>query len=363
MLVRCLVSTSILALSILPALRADETSDKLLGSWKTKETFAGYDLRTTIAKDGGQWSIKGTFEKDGSVAGTFVGENIKVADNSLTYGFKHVKKPDGGAWQDHEVTLRMDGNGLTMSWVAKNGREITRVCERVAGPDKPKPPAKPDDKFIGTWKGRIEAHEELLTIRNANGTWSVNGKFRRNGAETGSFIGTDIKLVDGTLTFTRKFIKKPANTSWRDEAAIVVKAEGENLSYTWSAGDQKGTRALEKYVEGEKPAEDALGKLRGYWTADVATGFRVVLLITMKNDKIEVAGEYYNKKGQFAGNYVGVDCAVKDGVLTFSQKFIQKPVSDWHDGKIHTLKLLSDNVLKNSWQGGGSENFARIVKN
>ena len=51
------------------ALRGDDFSDKIVGTWKAKENFAGYELRTTVTKEGDQWSIKGTFEKDGSVAG------------------------------------------------------------------------------------------------------------------------------------------------------------------------------------------------------------------------------------------------------------------------------------------------------
>src|SRR5438105_15888556 len=75
------------------ASRCDDFSDRIVGTWKTKENFAGYDLRTTVTKEGDQWSIKGTFEKDGSVAGTFVGEKVGAADGSLTFMFKVVKKP------------------------------------------------------------------------------------------------------------------------------------------------------------------------------------------------------------------------------------------------------------------------------
>ena len=217
------------------------------------------------------------------------------------------------------------------------------------------------DKFVGTWKGRIDSYDEIWTVKRTDGAWSINGKFRRNGAEAGSFIGTDVKEANGALTFTRKFVKKPANPGWQDQVTIVVKSEGENLSYVWSAGNQKGTRALEKYADEDKAAEDELGKFRGYWTADVATGFRVVMQISMTNDKIRVVADYYNKKG-LAGNFVGVDPSLKNGLLTFSQKFVRKPVSSWRDGKLHTLEAVSDNVLKFSWQGGGTENFTRVKK-
>jgi len=63
-----------------------------------------------------------------------------------------------------------------------------------------------------------------------------------------------------------------------------------------------------------------------------------------------------------AGNFVGVDPSLKNGLLTFSQKFVRKPVSSWRDGKLHTLEVVSDNVLKFSWQGGGTENFTRVKK-
>ena len=139
------------------------------------------------------------------------------------------------------------------------------------------------DKFVGIWKGRIDSYDEIWTVKRTDGAWSINGKFRRNGAEAGSFIGTDVKEANGALTFTRKFVKKPANPGWQDQVTIVVKSEGENLSYVWSAGNQKGTRALEKYADEDKAAEDELGKFRGYWTADVATGFRVVMQISMTN--------------------------------------------------------------------------------
>ena len=242
-----------------------------------------------------------------------------------------------------------------------------RADDPKAPPAPQKERAKTEGKFVGTWKGKVDSFDEIWTIKQTDGTWSVNGKYRRNGAEAGSFVGTDIKEADGTLSFTRKYVKKP-NPEWRDEATVVVKSEGENLSYTWKAGGFEGRRALEKVADAEKPKEvekpkdDELGLFRGTWTADVATGFRVVMQITTKNDKIDISANYYNKKGQPAGSFVAVDPVVKNGQLTFSQHFVQKPVSSWNDGKLHTLEMVSDNVLKFSWKNGGTENFARVKK-
>lgn len=218
------------------------------------------------------------------------------------------------------------------------------------------------NRFVGVWKGRIETYDEVWTVKHSDGVYSINGKFRKNGADVGSFIGTDIKEADGTLSFTRKFIKKPANVSWQDQVSIAVKSEGENLSYVWSIGGQKGTRALEKFAEGaDKTAEDDLGKFRGNWTADMTNGYRVVMQITMKKDKVDVSANFY-KKGQLAGSYVGDDPVLKDGFLTFTQKWLKKPVSSWRDLIPHTLEMKSDNLLSYSWQGGRTENFTRVKK-
>ncbi|MFO0967534.1 MAG: hypothetical protein U0793_18400 [Gemmataceae bacterium] len=222
-------------------------------------------------------------------------------------------------------------------------------------------------KFVGTWKGAIAGYDEIWTVRNKDGSWSINGKFQVRGMDAGSFIGADIKESMGTLTFTRRFVKNPKNPALPDEVAIIVKTEGENLSYTWSTKGKKGASALERTVEGaekttEKTAADALGRFKGVWAANVATGFRVVMQISQKEEKVEVAANYFNKKGLLAGAFVGADVTLKDGVLTFSQQFLKKPVSTWSNGKLHTLEIVSDNVLKFSWKGGSSESFTRISK-
>ena len=119
---------------------------------------------------------------------------------------------------------------------------------------------------------------------------------------------------------------------------------------------------LRDALDGKKAANAVLGQFKGQWTANVATGFRVVMEIGMKDDKIQVAANYYNNANQLVGSFVGVDPAIKDGLLTFSQKFSQKPVKSWMDGKLHTLEMGTENVLKFSWKNGGTENFARVTK-
>jgi HEAT repeat protein len=159
MLQRTLASIWILAFvsGVLPALRADELSDKFVGTWKTKTKFAGYDQVLIIRNDGGQWSITGTFESNGAVVGTFLGPHVRFAGGRLTYLSKFVKKPVD-SWQDNDTTLRLEGDALIMSFVAKTGDNIVRAFQRQ--PDerapaaktvmteraKPTAPAKPEEK-------------------------------------------------------------------------------------------------------------------------------------------------------------------------------------------------------------------------
>ena len=43
-------------------------------------------------------------------------------------------------------------------------------------------------------------------------------------------------------------------------------------------------------------------------------------------------------------NPPGVDAAIKDGLLTFAQRFGKKPVSTWPNGKLHTLEI-ADRII------------------
>ena len=345
----CLASMAIVLAGFVTAFGGDDPRDKLLGTWVWRTPPDGNDQYWAISRDGDKWTVKGWYKNaKGVETGSFVGVDPVYSDGVLRFTHQFVKKPFN--YKDNvPVLIKVDGNQVKYFWNPTNPKS-ERLLQRA------------EDPLVGTWKGKIDNLDEFLTIKNSNGTWSINGKMERNGVETGSFIGTDVKETNGTLSFTRKFVKKPPIANLREGALIVIKTEGENLSYSWSLGDQKGTRALEKYKQAEKAKDDELGKFRGYWTADVATGFRVVMLITMNKDKIEVSANYYRKNGSLAGSFVAIDPTLTDGKLTFSQKFTQKPVSGWRDGKIHTLQIVSDNVLKFHWKDGGTEHFARLKK-
>ena len=158
------------------------------------------------------------------------------------------------------------------------------------------------------------------------------------------------KQIFRTVEIAYKQAIKDYLVAKKDDVADALGKELEDLRNTL-----EGNKAA-------KAANDVLGQFKGQWTANVASGVLVVLHIGMKDDKIQVTANYYNNTNQLVGSFVGVDPAIKDGFLTFSQKFSQKPVKSWMDGRLHTLEMGTENVLKFSWKNGGSENFARVVK-
>lgn len=168
--------------------------------------------------------------------------------------------------------------------------------------------------YTGVWKGHTDGYDELWTVKNAKGVWSVNGKFTLKGVDVTTFIGTDISDADGKLTFTRRLITKPTNsTNWIDGGQVVAKSQGGNLTYTWTSGTRKGTHAMVRIAPGETaplPVPEkkiVVAKFDGTWTANVATGFRVVMEIVPKNDTFDISANYYNKSGQLVGNFLGAD--------------------------------------------------------
>lgn len=255
---RSLVLAIGLCLAGLPALCADERGDKLVGAWKSRTKVLGYDQLMTIANDNGQWSVKGTYEKDGAVAGSFVGENVHFAGGQLTYRSRYVKKP-AGSWQEHDITLRVDGDALTMSWVARPAGKSVRVFERMSEPKpapttvanepaKPRPSAKPQEKLVGTWQGGGGGRfDEYWTVTHDGAAFKVTGTYWKNGKQVGSCHGTGVFYGKDGLTFRRTFDKKPAATLSNDlPCTLKVTESGVELV----VGNPKGKG------EALKPAEE-----------------------------------------------------------------------------------------------------------
>src|SRR5262245_38073388 len=88
-----LLFTMVVFLSALPALRADETSDKLPGTWVWRAPPGDHDQYWSIRNEGGKWTVKGWYKDDKGVeTGSFVGVDSEYKDGVLRYTHRYIKK-------------------------------------------------------------------------------------------------------------------------------------------------------------------------------------------------------------------------------------------------------------------------------
>jgi hypothetical protein len=265
---RFFVLTTVLFVAMLLALRADDRGDRFVGTWKTKVKFGGHDQSVTIANDSGQWSVKGTYEKGGAVVGTFVGENVRFDGGQLMYHSRFVKKPVE-SWQDNDITLRLDGDALAMSFVAKTGEKIARAFERMPGdpkvaakppanePAKPKAQTRLEEKLVGTWKGESGVRfDEYWTITYDGTSFKVAGTYWKNGKEVGSCHGTNVVAGKDSLTFQRTFDKKPA-ADLGTTTTCTFKVTESGVQLVVGSGAKAKTETLERGGEPKVAANDA----------------------------------------------------------------------------------------------------------
>lgn len=84
--------------------------------------------------------------------------------------------------------------------------------------------------------------------------WSVQGWYQKDGKQTGSFVGSDVRYADGVLTFTHKYVKKPPTPGANNVPAKMKIGGTDSLSYTWGKDYSKGPRTLTR-AAGPKPPE------------------------------------------------------------------------------------------------------------
>lgn len=351
-------------------LRAED--DKLLGTWTHKGKEGGHDQFWLIQKDGDKWTVKGWYKKDGAETGAFIGEEVKYADGALSYVHKYVKKPSEKFVDNVPATLKPEGDGLRYTYASgttKGSRLLVKFKEepKAVAKEAPKAEGNKEDKLLGRWIGSVDGFDQLWTIKFADGAWSVEGTYTKGGVEAGSFVGVQVKVVDGDLTYVRKYVKKPSS-AWPDSPPVLVKLDGDVLIYSYKLDTFKGDRVLKRYKEGAKVepktvAKDAakLEDFAGNWEADY-DGMKVVWQIIVKDGKVEVSTNYYSKAkaNALVGNWVAVSPEFKDGKLLFTAKYTKK-IPGYSDGKSFVCTLQSQDVLQYHYTNTG-ENQGGTVR-
>src|SRR5262245_16377810 len=119
-------------------------------------------------------------------------------------------------------------------------------------------------KLVGTWKSKtkVSGLDEILTIAETDGKWTVKGTYQKKDKEVGSYVGVNVKEAGGVLTFTHRFMKKPA-ASFKDDYVVTVERDGDELRYSYAVPKkaktvhhferQGGEPKVAKVVPKEKP--------------------------------------------------------------------------------------------------------------
>lgn len=233
-------------------------------------------------------------------------------------------------------------------------------------------PVQAGSEIVGTWVSRAKSGEndQYWTIRNANGKWTVQGVYKTDNMETGSFVGEGVEFDGKMLSYTHKYIKKPAKGA--DNVAVTITSAGDQLRYSWTVNNVVKTKLLDRVAEiaKEKPKEDpkvpkkdpkevakenpkktdpgndldAAGqKLLGTHAARVDRMF-TILSVNYEQGAWSVSG-LFKENGRDVGGFEGTDFQYDKGVLTFKQKFFLKPQKDWKDDEKFTLRIAGNKVV------------------
>src|SRR4051794_30858384 len=67
-------------------------------------------------------------------------------------------------------------------------------------------------KLVGTWwnKAKEGGHDQFWLIQKDGDKWTIKGWYKKDGVETGSFVGENVSFADGALSYVHKYVKKPS---------------------------------------------------------------------------------------------------------------------------------------------------------
>lgn len=265
---RTLTFLAALAVTLAPLcpISAAQESDPFVGTWKGTAKVAGLEQVITIVKDGGRWSVQGAFEKDGVVAGTFVGVDVKFADGRLTCRRQFTRKPFKN-WDDEDAaSLRLEGGRLVASFETSKGQMTVRQFERVPPPPTParRKEVAQNSPFAGTWK-LIDAKQfdETWTFTQTGKGWTITGVFSsKDGTEAGRCHGGSVRISVTALSFTRLIDKSPGPT-YKNGVEYAFTVKGDRGEFTLRSGKVITKHKLERFdptrvaaVEKKAPAPE-----------------------------------------------------------------------------------------------------------
>jgi len=100
--------------------------------------------------------------------------------------------------------------------------------------------------FVGAWTANESPFRVTWTFSQNDGVWIIKAVYTRHGKAAGSAHGVDAKIVNGTLTFTRIFDKKPDH-GFSDDSPVVLEPSGDHLNYTANTGAKTKHLRLDRF--------------------------------------------------------------------------------------------------------------------
>jgi hypothetical protein len=368
---RFLVLATLLAL-LGQSAAAQDQPDPLAGTWVWRPKNGDTDQYLKITRVGTSLEVKGWYKKGAEEVGSYVGNDVKLADGVLTYTHHYIKKPSAGQ-DDAPVRVKPEGDKLTYNWGASYAKgPRTFVREGAAVVQRPK---QPEDPLVGTFKGVVDGsgYLQLWTIKREDGGWVVKGVYKRDGVEVGTFVGTEVKFAGGELSFKKKFTRRPRTGEWPDDVPYTVKADSGQVTYTYTYDGSTKTRALERYDELSAAApkvgtnaKDPVAALPGLWEGEV-NGYKTVWDIRYRDGTWAVEVGYFSRGTKGALTLVAAhtagDPAVKDGKLVYDARFSKKPASFGPAGRVFVTPLTettAEYIVE--YEGGRRGNGSKLVR-
>jgi hypothetical protein len=254
------------------------------------------------------------------------------------------------------------------------------VCAAVPVPARA---ADDDSKLIGLWQEEMDGYKVVWCIGYWNGKWSVSAALHKPGEKKGAWLGGDVRVADGKLTFTQKRGANAPVAVMEDTKVTVQVVKNGELSYSTDKG---GPRTLTRTTEvalapdvlpskgdtavaanngkpngggvpmpnpAAKPPEDAK-KFAGMWLGDrQVDGYKEVWTIQISEEEAAVSCTFVDLRGRHPTCYVtGDKVHFQDGNLVFTQKMGADCPAHWSRNTKITVEVGKD-TLSYRFFGGG----------
>ncbi|HEY7307739.1 MAG TPA: PT domain-containing protein [Gemmataceae bacterium] len=163
------------------------------------------------------------------------GADIEFKDDKMHFVQKLGPGAPGHWFKNTKHTVEANRDSLSYSYFG-GGRSLVKV-----------PPAEIERSFCGTWVCEVDGYTEKWLIRKSGSKLQVGATLTAPGKKLSKWVGQDVKIADGKLTFTQKLGLNPP-MGWEDKSQFTLDWLGAELSCNWVNGETKGETRYLKLV-------------------------------------------------------------------------------------------------------------------